>query len=111
MSTRRQGTIYVSVSTAVRRTGLSSQVVDECLERSLVREPLTDVDLRELRRIRRLQELGVNMQGIEIILRMRRRIQGLQTELARWERAWDGSAKVESQGIWQRLLPWNPDGE
>jgi DNA-binding transcriptional MerR regulator len=111
MSTRRQETIYVSISTVERRTGLSSQVVRECVERSLVREPLTDADLLELRRIRRLQELGVNMQGIEIILRMRRRIQVLQAELARWERAWGGSAGMESPEIWQRLLPWKPDSE
>jgi DNA-binding transcriptional MerR regulator len=81
------------------------------MERSLIREPLTDVDLRELRRIRRLQELGVNMQGIEIILRMRRRIRWLQTELARRERARDGSTAIEVQEIWQRLLPWDPDSE
>ena len=74
-------------------------------------EPLTDVDLRELRRIRRLQELGVNMQGIEIILRMRRRIQELQAELGRWERGRDGFTAVEVQEIWQRLLPWYPDSE
>jgi hypothetical protein len=111
MSTRRQETIYISISTAVRRTGLSSQVVQECVERSLVREPLTDAELLELRRIRRLQELGVNMPGIEIVLRMWRRIQTLQAELVRWERMWGGPEGVESQGIWQRLLPWEPDIE
>ena len=114
MTRRRQETIYISVNTAGKRTGLPPQVVEECMERSLVREPLTDADLLELRRIRRLQELGVNLQGIEIILRMRRRIQMLQVELARWERArgsTTGRESYESYEIWQRLLPWKPDDE
>jgi hypothetical protein len=111
MSRRRQEAIYISIRTAVRRTGLSRQVVEECVQRSLVHEPLTDADLLELRRIRRLQELGVNLQGIEIILRMRRRIQVLQVELARWERTRGTSAGRESPEIWQRLLPWKADSE
>lgn len=111
MTRRRQETIYISINTAVRRTGLSPQVLEECVERSLVHEPLTDADLLDLRRIRRLQELGVNLQGIEIILRMRRRIQVLQAELARWERTWGNSTGIESQEIWQRLLPWKADNE
>jgi DNA-binding transcriptional MerR regulator len=111
MTRRHRETIYISISTAVRQTGLPPQVVAECVERNLIQEPLTDADLLELRRIRRLQELGVNLQGIEIILRMRRRIQLLQVELARWERAWGSSRGTESYEIWQRLLPWKPDGE
>ena len=109
--TRRKETIHISVSTAGKRTGLPPQVVEECVERRLVREPLTDVDLLELRRIRRLQELGVNLQGIEIILRMRSRIQMLQVELARWERTWGSRVETGSYEIWQRLLPWKPDDE
>ncbi|MGD9047910.1 MAG: chaperone modulator CbpM [Anaerolineae bacterium] len=111
MSRRRQETIYISISTAGKRTGLPPQVVEECVERSLVHQPLTEADLLELRRIRRLQDLGVNLQGIEIILHMRRRIQMLQVELTRWERARGSSAGRESYEIWQRLLPWKPDDE
>lgn len=111
MTRRRRETIYISVSTAGKRAGLPPQVVAECVERNLIREPLTDADLLELRRIRRLQELGVNLQGIEIILRMRRRIQTLQVELTHWERTRGSRTGVESYEIWQRLLPWKPDGE
>jgi hypothetical protein len=111
MSRRRQETIYISISTAGKRTGLPPQVVEECVERSLVHQPLTEADLLELRRIRRLQDLGVNLQGIEIILHMRRRIQVLQVELTRWERTWGSRVETESYEIWQRLLPWKPDGE
>jgi DNA-binding transcriptional MerR regulator len=111
MTTQRQETVYISISTAGKRTGLSPQVVEECVQRSLIHEPLTDADLLELRRIRRLQDLGVNLQGIEIILRMRRRIQVLQAELARWERTRGSSTGIGSYEIWQRLLPWKSDGE
>ncbi len=111
MSARRQETIYISLRTAVRQTGLSPRAVEDCVERRLVREPLSDADLLELRRIRRLRELGVNMAGIEIILRMRRHIQFLQAELARQEQMWGGSTGVKAQGLWQRLLPWDEDLE
>jgi len=74
MNTAREETTYISIRTAVSRSGLSQQTVQQCVERRLVAEPLTDADLAELRRIRRLRELGINLAGIEVILRMRRRI-------------------------------------
>ena len=109
MSTRRQTTSYVSVTVAVQRTGLSRHLVEECLERRLVNQPLTDADLSELRRIRRLQELGVNLQGIEVILRMRRRMKALQTELARRNPLWEGLLWTGANDLWQRRLPSDPD--
>jgi hypothetical protein len=109
--TERRETIYISVRTAGRQTGLAQRVVQECVERRLVREPLTDADLAELRRIRRLQELGVNIQGVEIILHMRRRIQKLQAELDRWERLWGRRGWSEPKDPWQRLLPWEQGDE
>ena len=108
---RQRETIYISLSTAVRRTGLSHQQVRECIERQLVAEPLTDRDLAELRRIRRLQELGANLQGIEMILHMRQRIQTLQAELNRLRGTWYPSPWREPEGLWQRRLPWQPDDE
>jgi len=109
--TERRETIYISIRTAGRQTGLPRQTVQECVERRLVREPLSAADLAELRRIRRLQELGVNLQGIEIILHMRRRIQALQADLDRRERMWERRGWSEPQDPWQRLLPWKPGDE
>jgi DNA-binding transcriptional MerR regulator len=109
--TERRDTIYISIRTAGQQTGLSRQTVQKCVERRLVREPLSADDLAELRRIRRLRELGVNLQGIEIILHMRRRIQALQVDLDRWERLWGRRGWSELQGPWQRLLPWEPDDD
>jgi hypothetical protein len=115
MSPRSQKTIAISVRTAIRQTGLSDRHVRECIQRSLVSEPLTDADLVELRRIRRLQELGVNMPGIEVILHMRQRIRSLQADLERLERQWEMSSwstmEDRESGTgrepWQHLLPWD----
>jgi hypothetical protein len=108
MASRVQETGYVTISLAVRQSGLSRRAVLECVERRLVVEPLTDQDLIELRRIRRLREMGVNMPGIEIILRMRRRIQEMQAELDRQPRIGDRFPWVEPEGAWPRSLPWEP---
>jgi DNA-binding transcriptional MerR regulator len=49
-------------------------------------EGYSDGDLAELRRVRRLRdELGLDHPAIEIVLRMRRRIQALQAEIRRLE--------------------------
>ncbi|MCL7452972.1 MAG: hypothetical protein M8467_07960 [Anaerolineae bacterium] len=104
MTSRDRQTMYISIQVAVQRTGLSERVVQECVVRELVREPLTDADLAQLRRIRRLQELGVNLQGIEVILQMRRRILALQAEMDRLQTMWvPGGGYWEER--WQRLLP------
>jgi len=57
--------------------------VQRYIRRGLASEILTDDDLVELRRIRRLTDLGVNLAGVEIILRMRRQIEELHAEVAR----------------------------
>lgn len=115
MSPRHQKIITITVRTAIRQTGLSHRDISQCVQRSLVTEPLTEADLVELRRIRRLQELGVNLPGIEVILHMRRRMRALQAELDRLERRWERSGWTaqedrESEPVvepWQRLLPWD----
>jgi hypothetical protein len=104
-----QETTSISIRVAVRRSGLTREVVQECVRREIVREPLTEEDLLELRRIRRLRDLGVNMPGIEIILHMRRRIQALQAEMdeRRPEPVRSGAIQIEirTDERWQRLLP------
>lgn len=111
MDTRRQKTTYLSVSMVVRQTGLSRDDVEQCLALGLVREPLGTADLADLRRIRRLRELGVNLAGIEVVLHMRRRMQALRTELTRWEQTFARPSLAEPEDQWQRLLPWEPDRE
>jgi DNA-binding transcriptional MerR regulator len=64
-----------------RRLGLSPDTVHYCLDVELVRQPLTELDLAELRRARRLLELEVNLAGIEIILRMRKQICAMQAQI------------------------------
>ena len=64
-----------------QQLGLSQEVVSYCLEAGLVQPPLTETALAELRRVRRLQELEVNLPGVEIILRMRQRMQIMQAKM------------------------------
>lgn len=109
MTRQAKQATYISIRVAVRRSGLAEEMVEECVARRLVGDSLTEADLAELRRIRRLLELGVNLPGIEVALQMRRRIQALQAELARWERIWHGPGWVDVEQPWQRLLPWKTD--
>ncbi|MFO7741342.1 MAG: hypothetical protein R6X31_03410 [Anaerolineae bacterium] len=81
----RQKRTTITVKRAARRTSVDVQVVQYCIEVGVLEEGLTEEDLVELRRVRRLMSLGVNLQGAEIILRMRRRIKELQAEIVRLE--------------------------
>ncbi len=86
MMTEREETTQITITKAADQAGLEVHVVRHCVEVGLVDERLAERDLAELRRVRRLNALGVNLPGIEIILRMRRRIEALQAELARLEK-------------------------
>jgi predicted nuclease with TOPRIM domain len=81
----RKHITYMSVAVAAHRTGLAERVVRRCVQMGLVRDRLT-----ELRRVKRLSELGINMAGIEVVFRMRRQIEELQAERTRLQ------AQVES---------------
>jgi MerR family transcriptional regulator/heat shock protein HspR len=75
----------ITITVAARRTGLAPRTVRRYVQWRVVSEALTEADLVELRRVRRLTRLGVNLAGVEIILRMRRQIKELQAEVARLE--------------------------
>ena len=76
---------YISITVAARRTRLSPRAVRRYVQRGLLGEVLTEEALAELRRIRRLTELGINLAGVEIILSMRRQIEHLRAEVSRLE--------------------------
>jgi MerR family transcriptional regulator/heat shock protein HspR len=79
----REESTVVTITVAARRSGVTVRTVRRYVRRGLVGTPLTEDNLAELRRIRRLTDLGVNLAGVEIILRMRRRIEDLQAEVDR----------------------------
>jgi MerR family transcriptional regulator/heat shock protein HspR len=81
--TGRERATRITITVAARRTGVPPRTVRRYIRRGLASEILTDDDLAELRRIRRLTDLGVNLAGVEIILRMRRQIDELHAEVAR----------------------------
>lgn len=76
----------ISIGKAAERAGVDVYVVRHCVEVGLIAEDLDEQNLPELRRVRRLMSLGINLPGVEVILRMRRRIQELQAEVIRLER-------------------------
>ena len=76
----------ITITVAARRTGVSPSTVRRYILRGLADDTLTEADLAELRRIRRLTDLGVNLAGVEIILRMRRQIEVLQAEVAQLDK-------------------------
>jgi DNA-binding transcriptional MerR regulator len=82
---RREEDTYITITVAARRAGLPTRTVRRYIRLGLVNERLTEAELAELRRIRRLTGLGVNLVGVEIILCMRRQIEELQAEVARLE--------------------------
>jgi len=81
--TERERTTCITITVAARRAGLSPHTVRRYVRRGLVCETLTEADLAELRRIRRLTDLGINLAGVEVILSMRRQIEELQAEIDR----------------------------
>jgi DNA-binding transcriptional MerR regulator len=84
MTTQRQQ--ETSIDMAARRTGLEPHAIRHCVQAGLVSGCLTEDDVAELRRVRRLTDLEVNLAGAEIIVRMRRRIVKLQTLLGQSRR-------------------------
>lgn len=79
--TERERTTRITITVAARRTGLSPRTIRRYVQRGLVSETLTEADLPELRRIRRLTDLGINLAGVEATLHIRRRIEELKAEV------------------------------
>ena len=73
----------ITVNKAARQAGVEVRVVRYCIEVGVTETELTEDDVAELRRVRRLMSLGINLPGVEVILRMRRRIQDLEAEIGR----------------------------
>ena len=73
----------VEITAIAQRLGLSPDTVYYCLEVELVGQSLAEPDLAELRRVRRLLDLEVNLAGVEIILRMRRQMHAMHAHLER----------------------------
>jgi len=105
MTPQRHTTTTISIKTAIRRSGLSEEVVQECVLREIVADPLTDDDLAELRRVRRLEDLGINLQGIEVILHMRQQIQALRAEMERMQRLLGTPVWSDIEAEWHWLPP------
>jgi DNA-binding transcriptional MerR regulator len=80
---------------------VSRSTIRRYILRGLVDEELTETSLAEIRRVRRLTDLGVNLAGVEVILHMRHRIAELQAETERLERL----LAVRTLPPWRYELP------
>ena len=83
---------YYRIEVAARVVGLSRETVSYCVSEGLVRPAAEEQgaalfgepELARLRKVRRLQEdLGVNLEGVEVVLRLLDEIAALRAELAR----------------------------
>ena len=81
----RELSTYIDITVASRLANVSPRTVRRFVRFGLVGSVSTQDELVTLRRIRRLRDLGVNLAGIDIILRMRRHIEQLQAEVERLE--------------------------
>ena len=76
------------------------------VRRGLVNETLSEADLEDLCRVRRLTDLGINLAGVEAILRMRRRIEELQAQVRMIEaRRQSGSPSPAMTEVWMVISP------
>jgi MerR family transcriptional regulator/heat shock protein HspR len=83
MASRYELSTYIDITVASQMAHVSPSTVRRYIRRGLISGVLTSEELVKLRRVRRLTGLGVNLAGIEIILRMRRQIEELQAEIDR----------------------------
>ncbi len=90
--TERERTTRITITVAARRTGLSPRTIRRYVQRGLVSETLTEADLLELRRIRRLTDLGINLAGVEATLHIRHRIEELKAEVTYLQALLDDAA-------------------
>lgn len=88
-------TVYYSELEAAQFCRLEVHVIQQLAEAGVIggiqavgdeQRSYSDTDLALLRRVRRLyQDLGINLEGIEIIMRLAARVEMLQRELNRYQ--------------------------
>ncbi|MGQ9927155.1 MAG: heat shock protein transcriptional repressor HspR [Chloroflexaceae bacterium] len=88
-----------TIKVAARLTGMHEQSLRMYERRGLVRPArskgnirrYSDADVEQIRFIKRLvDDLGVNLAGVEVILQMRRQVIELRRELERLQRSCEG---------------------
>lgn len=90
MPTRGEGEPVYVISVAAQLTGMHPQTVRlyerlglVCPQRVSNRNRMfSDEDIRRLNKIREFTRIGVNLAGVEVILRLLERVEDLELELA-----------------------------
>ncbi len=100
------------ISVVARMLGVHAQTL-RYYERAGIIEPsrsrghvrlYSNQDIERLRQVRTLMnDLGINLAGVEVILRLNERIEALETQLDETEREID---RLREAGLWpKRMLP------
>ena len=100
------------ISVVARMLGVHAQTL-RYYERAGIVEPsrsrgrvrlYSNQDIERLRQVRTLMnDLGINLAGVEVILRLNERIEALETQLEETEREID---RLREAGLWpKRMLP------
>ena len=93
----------LSQDEAATAVALDLAVVRLCAESGLIAPPqgYDEADLAELRRVRRLiEDLGLDQPAVELVVRMRRRILVLQTQVQRLEAELRRARRTPSPALW-----------
>ncbi len=90
MQYRSGARVIYTLERASQVCGLDGRTIERIILRGLIvpgyedEQPVfTEEHIAELRRIRRMHQLGVNLAGVEVILQMRQRIVELEAEVER----------------------------
>ncbi len=90
MQHRSAARVSYTLERASQVCGLDGRMIERIVLRGLIepvyeddRPMFSEVHLAELRRIRRMCQMGVNLAGVEVILQMRTRILELEAEVER----------------------------
>ncbi|MGQ9829651.1 MAG: hypothetical protein ACUVSW_17505 [Roseiflexus sp.] len=93
----------VNPETLATQTGLPVEVIQELIDLGLIGtlpEP-TEIDLCELRRVRRLIDtLGISHEAVDVIIQMRRRLVTLQREIAQLEMELSEHYRGKHSSVW-----------
>lgn len=101
--------ILIDIEDVAVQTGLSVQIIHLCVDIGIVSptKGYTEKDLAELRCVRRLiHDLALEPTAVEVLLRMRRRMHALQTEVQQLRTELRTSRQRALRGTWVEA-EWN----
>lgn len=94
--------VWEALLRLAREADMDTELLIKCVDRQLIvlSSEAGDQELVEaVRRVRRLNDLGINLQGVEVILHMRRRILQLVLEVEEMQQELDRLRAAHEQEL------------